>query len=285
MKIILSRKGFDSSAGGCPNPIFPNGSMLALPIPDGQSKIAYKEVTFQDIEGQQFNVGTLVKHLTKDRVKPHHKAHLDPDLIASQFPRDPLWKPLLGQSGSAQGHLNNQGVDVGDLFVYFAVFRDVEKVQRKWRFVPGAPNRHIIWATMKVQDVIKVDEARLQDPYAWLNYHPHWQYGQDQHNAFYVGDQSTCRVFSKFDPLLQLTDPSSSKPSLWKLPRWWYPKSKSGNNLLKTPLSYHHNLERWSKTQNHCMLQAVARGQEFVLNADDYPEAEIWLRQLHDLSV
>ncbi|MHA1380164.1 MAG: hypothetical protein ACTSRG_17460 [Candidatus Helarchaeota archaeon] len=33
MKIILSRKGFDSSFGGYPSPIFPNGSLLSLPIP------------------------------------------------------------------------------------------------------------------------------------------------------------------------------------------------------------------------------------------------------------
>lgn len=34
MKIILSRKGFDSSNGGQPNPIMPDGTLLSLPIPD-----------------------------------------------------------------------------------------------------------------------------------------------------------------------------------------------------------------------------------------------------------
>jgi len=34
MKIILSRKGFDSSYGGYASPIFPDGSILSLPIPN-----------------------------------------------------------------------------------------------------------------------------------------------------------------------------------------------------------------------------------------------------------
>ena len=34
MKIILSRKGFDSANGEQPNPILPDGTLLSLPIPD-----------------------------------------------------------------------------------------------------------------------------------------------------------------------------------------------------------------------------------------------------------
>ena len=33
MKVILSRKGFDSSAGGYASFIYPNGKMQSLPIP------------------------------------------------------------------------------------------------------------------------------------------------------------------------------------------------------------------------------------------------------------
>ena len=37
-KIILSRKGFDSTAGGKPSPIFPDGSIFSLPIPQRENK-------------------------------------------------------------------------------------------------------------------------------------------------------------------------------------------------------------------------------------------------------
>jgi len=33
MKVILSRKGFDSGYGGFPSPVLPDGTMLSLPIP------------------------------------------------------------------------------------------------------------------------------------------------------------------------------------------------------------------------------------------------------------
>ena len=33
MKIILSRKGFDSKFGGMASPILPDGTLLSLPIP------------------------------------------------------------------------------------------------------------------------------------------------------------------------------------------------------------------------------------------------------------
>ena len=33
MKVILSRKGFDSAFGGYPSPILPSGEMVSLPIP------------------------------------------------------------------------------------------------------------------------------------------------------------------------------------------------------------------------------------------------------------
>lgn len=37
MKVVLSRKGMDSAAGGIPSPILPDGTLLSFPIPDGAS--------------------------------------------------------------------------------------------------------------------------------------------------------------------------------------------------------------------------------------------------------
>ncbi|MFC1955807.1 hypothetical protein ACFLWZ_04680 [Chloroflexota bacterium] len=37
MKVILSRKGFDSSYGGYPSPILPDGRLISLPIPSPHS--------------------------------------------------------------------------------------------------------------------------------------------------------------------------------------------------------------------------------------------------------
>ena len=48
MKIIISRKGFDSISGGVPSPIFPDGKILSLPIPDKNSKITYKKILWEN---------------------------------------------------------------------------------------------------------------------------------------------------------------------------------------------------------------------------------------------
>jgi len=44
MKVILSRKGFDSGTGGYPSPILPDGTLLSLPIPDATSDIKYSDI-------------------------------------------------------------------------------------------------------------------------------------------------------------------------------------------------------------------------------------------------
>src|SRR5690554_4385876 len=102
MKLILSRKGFDSSAGGVPSPIFPDGRLLALPIPDASSTSRYRDIAYEGI-----TLGDLVAPLTRGKVLPDDGAHLDPDLIDKMLPRRPDWRPLFGQIGPAQGHLRN----------------------------------------------------------------------------------------------------------------------------------------------------------------------------------
>jgi len=110
MKIILSRKGFDSSTGKMASPIMPDGKLLSLPIPvmgEGERGIAYCDLYFGDQPLDQI-ICQLTNGALRDR-----EAHLDPDLDRERFPRrDPNWRPAFGQGGSAQGHLRNQDVDL-----------------------------------------------------------------------------------------------------------------------------------------------------------------------------
>jgi hypothetical protein len=48
----------------------------------------------------------------------------------------------------------------------------------------------------------------------------------------------------------------------------------------KPPLSYHGNAERWRRDNNHCYLNSVSRGQEFVLDTESYPGVDSWLTNL-----
>ena len=145
MKLILSRKGFDSQSGGCPSPIFPDGTLYSLPIPHNQS-----EVTYGDLWHGDTNIGEMVADLTGSRIGSKVRAHLDPDINHVAYPRQKGWQPLFGQSGAAQGHLDNQGVQTGDLFLFFGLFQKVEKTAGKWCFVKDAPKQHLLWGWLQI---------------------------------------------------------------------------------------------------------------------------------------
>lgn len=276
-KIIFSRKGFDTSSGGCPSPILPDGRLLSLPIPDTRSK-----VRFGDIEHSGINLSDPVKALTKGRLDGASGAHIDPDLNATAIARQPGWRPVFGQSGAAQGHLHNQQVGAGDLFVFFGLFRPVLREGDGWRFDPASPARHVIWGWLQVGDILKVDQAD-ENLRHWAEYHPHFRWNDDPSNTLYLPQNrlemgggtslSGSGCFKHFSSSLQLTDRRAERPGIWALPRWCFPKASG-----EVPLSYHGRTDRWRRDTHQVVLQAVSRGQEFVLDTQAFPEAVRWMR-------
>jgi len=279
VRLILSRKGFDSSAGGCPSPLFTDGSAYALPIPDHRSRIRYR-----DIRHQGLNVGELLVGLTGDATRVDAGAHLDPDLIAGGYPRQPGWRPLLGQTGTAQSHLRNQGVTSGDLFLFFGLFRAVEPIGDRWRFVRGSKPFHGLWGWLQIGAIITVDELDAGE-LPWVRYHPHLHGEADPNNTLYLASprltlagQDTGLAGAGTFPHLasehRLTAADAPSPTHWQLPAAFFPGPQ------QCPLSYHHNRERWQRNGDHCRLRCAARGQEFVLDLAQYPDLIPWLRRL-----
>lgn len=273
MKVILSRKGFDASAGGVASPILPDGRMFSLPIPDRHSPIRFADIAPH---------GPLVPELTRGKVKLHYGAHLDPDLVAESIPRPVGWKPLFGQTDADQRVLEREGVGPGDLFVYFGWFRQVEQRDGRYQYVRGAPDVHVIWGWLQVGQVLKVGTDAIPD---WAGYHPHAvAAGRWRHNAMYVAAETltvggagrrvpgAC-VFARYDERLRLTAPGAGR-STWSLPDWFYPTGG------KTPLGYHGDASRWSRDGDRVLLKTVGRGQEFVLDAEEYPEIVGWATEL-----
>jgi len=61
---------------------------------------------------------------------------------------------------------------------------------------------------------------------------------------------------------------------LWQLPAGFSPRGRS-------VLTYHDNPDRWSEVHDDVVhLQTVAKGQEFVLNLDEYPELVDWVAKV-----
>lgn len=281
MKLILSRKGFDSSSGGCPSPIFPDDTLCSLPIPDDGG---YSEIKYGDISHDDTNIGEMVADLTRRCHGPRSLVHLDPDLNDAAYPRLEGWCPLFGQCDKSQSHLCNQGVQIGDVFLFFGLYRKVEKTSGRWGFVKNAPKLHILWGWLQIGEIRKVDEL-AKDELPWTRYHPHRHpsRGKDSTNTLYIASEALdlgngsiapgAGQFPKFHRNLVLTEPGKSV-SYWRLPRCFYPDTG------KSPLTFHPNLNRWKQDEEYAYLQSVGRGQEFVLNLNQYPGVTDWLKGL-----
>ncbi|MGC8461305.1 MAG: hypothetical protein ACP5OR_05630 [Candidatus Dormibacteria bacterium] len=265
MHIILSRKGFDSASGGGPSPILPDGTLLSLPIPETVG--SHVTVDYDKIQAPNgMSYGDIMRQLSIP--VPSTQAHLDPDLDPASRPRKEGWRPILGQAGSAQGHLEQQGVTVGDLFLFFGLFRKTEWVDGKLRWVPGSRPEHVIWGYLEIGEMHRIsspDQVRYLLPYAL---HPHIEDWQRPKNTLYIASQH--RKLNahepgagrfKYDPRLVLTAPGKSA-SVWHLPKEFADIAENGG------LSFHTDPRRWSKLRDGSMeLQSVGRGQEFVMKA------------------
>ncbi|HLX56075.1 MAG TPA: hypothetical protein VKR83_03545 [Ktedonobacteraceae bacterium] len=119
---------------------------------------------------------------------------------------------------------------------------------------------------------------------SWTFYHPHYRRSTSySHDSLYLAadrltlpglqiDMPGAGVFPHYHPALCLTNqaPYLSR-SMWRLPAWMHP----GHETI--PLSYHTDLSRWTSREDHALLRSAGRGQEFVLDCDEYPEAQKWL--------
>jgi hypothetical protein len=169
MKIILSRKGFDSTNGGCPSPIMPDGTLLSMPIPsEERNDVLYSEIAWNDKTYLE-----ILQQLSPKRT--YNRCHLDPDLRDNRIITPSGWKPAFGQMGSAQGVLSNAGVGVGDIFLFFGWFRRVEAKENGYRYAPRnaedffyGNDLQVVYGYMQVGEVIT--EQEIIKKYYW---HPH----------------------------------------------------------------------------------------------------------------
>jgi hypothetical protein len=280
VRIVLSRKGFDSQYGAVPSPILPNGEMVSFPIPSrGDPQ------TIGDLWPRRPGFSKLASDLTGGRIGAQSRIHLDPDLDADTIDRLPGWRPSFGQIAAAQSHLANRGVGPGDLFLFFGWFKHVENTDGHWRYLRGAPDLHVLFGWLQIDAALPVprDPIELIQKHPWLAFHPHIARAAEYNsgnNTIYVGRDRLelvglratmpgAGLFGKFDARLQLTTPGKTR-SAWRLPRWFLPADG------RPCLSYHENPERWTIDGNEVVLQAVAKGQEFVLDTAHYPKAERW---------
>lgn len=264
MKIILSRKGFDSENGKIPNPILPDGTLLSLPIPDKNGNNAFSSLHWEGMS--YYDIIHSLKPNTK--IKEDDMCHLDPDLRKDVRDRLQGWKPAFGQSDIALKHLNNMGVTEGDLFLFFGWFKETEMSQGKLIYKKKAKDLHIIYGYMQIGETIK----RKSGAPDWLKEHPHIgdkKNRNDESNAVFIpSDKLTILPNLKGCGLLNfrkdrvLTKDGMSK-SKWNLPE-----------LFKDVEISYHSKSSWKDNY----FQSAAKGQEFVLDAT--PKIMEWVKQI-----
>lgn len=285
MKIILSRKGFDSSSGGCPSPILPDGRLRSLPIPDPYSAIKYSSIHSHD----DYPTGSIVESLTKGKIAASDGAHHDPDIDPTSRSRAKEWRGVFGQSGAAQSHLEKQQVGIGDVFLFFGLYRRTVEVVGHLAFERKAPKEHVIWGWLQIGEIVRI-EAGASSPFAWCKDHPHVSHAkQGRHNTVYVASKNLTipgvdsslpgsGIFPKYDPHLRLTAEESKSPLRWRLPSWFAPHNGKS-------LSMHSDVSRWQPCQEFrdmVLLESVRRGQEFVIDIGNDRTAKKWLLGILD---
>jgi hypothetical protein len=272
MRIVFSRKGFDSAAGGCASPIVA-GRPRSLPIPTRSPS----PFCFADLG---HDIGEMVENLTGGRISRDARCHLDPDLDPHSLPARPRdWRGCFGQVGIAQAHLDRQAVGPGDLFLFWGLFRPAERRGSGWRFVGAAEHRIFGW--LQVDEVLRVGPqgSTVLDRRPWLRDHPHARDGWGPRNTMYLassklilpGLSSSQPGWGLFRSGHRLTASGATR-SVWSVPAWLDP-DRGGVGL-----SFHAVSRRWDSQAG--TLATVARGQEFVADTQQRPDAMQWLAGL-----
>lgn len=209
MRIVFSRKGFDSSAGGGPSPILASsdgpGRPVSLPIPAGTASAT----TYGDL-----GLGDWAASASRGKLSASDLCHHDPMFL-------PDGTCVFGQHGAAQTHLERQGVGIGDVFVFFGLFAEERT---------GEPH-HRIFGYLRVEEMIALADSVPQELVDIG--HPH---ALAMHSANDVIWRGEGRVAKRASDALRLTV-SGGPPSLWRRPEW----------LKRGGLSYHDREDRWMR--------------------------------------
>jgi hypothetical protein len=264
MKIILSRKGFDASHGRYPSPILPNRRLISLPIPSNDCQIQYSDLKWENDKTYY----DLINSLNIKNIKKNSVCHLDPDIYRDVRKRKVGWKGAFGQIGAAQSHLKNQGIGIGDLFLFFGWFKHVEQ-EENGKLSYNGSDLHVIFGYLQIGEIIN-DLVETKVPY-WLKEHPHCSSNRRtintntiyisrdrlSFNEDYLGygvfDHNSCLVLTK-------KECSRSKWNLLDIFR-------------EVRISYH-TKNNWKDDY----FQSASIGQEFVIEENN--EIENWAKNL-----
>ena len=189
MKIILSRKGFDSSNGGIVSPIMEDGTLLSFPIPSDDRD------HFEDLVYCGESYAKILRDLNYKENPKNPNCHVDPDLtIDRRKIKIEGWRPIFGQiSSSAIYLMNSVNVEVGDIFLFFGNYHKVQYSNGKYQYVKKTGDFYsdndlqVIWGYMQIGSIVQ--DPKEQRKYSW---HPHSRtdFTEDKSNVMFIASDT-----------------------------------------------------------------------------------------------
>ena len=293
-RIILSRKGFDGGTGECPSPIFEDGTMFSIPIPGDTGSTRYRDLGRQ---GQYEFPKKLIPSPRRTVELTDGLVHLDPDIRPEMRPKHAKKECanlyLFGQDSASQRHLENNCVGIGDLFLFFGLFREAKLDGDSASFVPGAREKHMLWGWLQVGKIFPLETGDpVPEELKCAGHHPHLEFRESPHNCIYAAASKLslsenlggAGIFEKYHPDLCLTTKDKPGPSYWTLPAFFREVGMTyhGPNTSRGLHTWKHTCER---QREFIHGQSVGRGQEFVMKTDGVndkvkTEIETWLESI-----
>jgi hypothetical protein len=254
MKIIFSRKGFDSQYGGIPSVIWPGTrEMLSFPI---QVKSPEQGYLAEELSFKGYKLGDILSDLKYNHNKHGVKFHFDP-MIQFLRPEKPS-VGAFGQAGAALGHLKKNRICQGDVFLFFGTFCEYyfeDKTLKRYEMMHPF---HAIWGFLEVDSYNDIDPSQsdaeddLLKAHPYLINHPHIQNRQfyKSKNTIYIGKNFGTFYYSE---ILRLSK-NNFKKSIWELPEVF---READISYVKTLCV--------QKDSPRVDISTPGKGQEFVL--------------------
>ena len=263
-RVIISRKGFDSGYGKKPSPIFNDNRIFSLPIPwPEKTPTKYEDLHFNGISGAE-----ALAEANVTSVKAEDYCHYDPYLNGKIG--------IFGQHKQAQGYLRNKEVGIGDLFLFFGLFK---KYSSKERML------HHLFGWLQISQIIETDDINKFLSSQKIK-HPHG-YGDligSKQNTIYVSDQplnihnkkTNLRghgIFKYSNNDLILTSPFHNT-STWQLPETYFQDFKSPEG------SDGFFMRKFRTDKQKCLVDTSGQWQEAVLDVESNPKVIDWAIEL-----
>lgn len=277
-RIILSRKGFDSSTGKTPSrasPIFEDGSIFSIPVQiNNTDPDAYGNVEYGGINAYEAIKYTYKNAKSGSPYNKEDRCHFDPNLS--------ILPGVFGQQGSDQGELEKCGISEGDLFLFFGWFQTYGDDQTKI-------NAHHLFGWLQVDKIIKGTIQIREYCHAMKIQHPHAK-GDWKQNTLYVSSNDLktdhgvlkgkgAGFFKTTDKQLILSRNLAERKSLWQFPEEYFRSiadSSSAYEMFVAHDSKSKGPNTWLDLKNLTVNTNRGHWQELAMDSEKFPSLEKW---------